>query len=68
VAKPATKYTLWTKPKGDWTPVLGGAEFTDAVRSEVEKAIQSLDDSNVVKRLEPYDTPVTPETLSQFVK
>jgi len=61
-------YTLWTKPMDDWTPVLDGVTLTSDIISRMERAVQSMDESTLRRRLRPYDTPVTIEILSQIVE
>ena len=61
-------YTLWTKPKEDWTPVLKGIQPSEDIFDAMNRAAMSVDDSAIKEQLKAYDTPVTAETLSQIIE
>lgn len=68
MAKTKSTHTLWTNPKAEWTRLFEGVQVTDQqVIDAVESAVHNLDPAEVKKRVKPYETPVTNETLSKSV-
>jgi len=62
------KYTPWTIPQSDWTPVLTGVEIDEETRQELTEAVRDFDKSDLDERLRAYDTKVSNETMSKSVK
>lgn len=62
------KYTPWTIPQSDWTPVLAGVEINDITREELTRAIQDFDKTELDKRLSSYNIKITNETMSKLIK
>lgn len=62
------KYTPWTIPQSDWTPVLEGVVIDEETHQELTDAVKSFDRSELDKRLSVFDTQVSNETMSKSVK
>lgn len=62
------KYTPWTIPQSDWTPVLEGVDINDEVRQELSEAVKNFDRSELDKRLSAFDTSISNETMSKSIK
>ncbi len=62
------KYTPWTIPQTDWTPILEGIEIDEATRQELAEAVRRFDTSELDKRLRTFDTTVSNETMSKSIK
>lgn len=50
-----------------WTRRFEGVQVTDKQVIEAVESVRSLDQAEVNKRVKPYETPVTNETLSKSV-
>jgi len=62
------KYTPWTIPQSDWTPVLEGVDIDDATRQELTEAVRDFDTSELDERLSAFDTSISNETMSKSIK
>jgi len=62
------KYTPWTIPESDWTPVLEGVTIDAEMRQELADAVKQFDSTELEERLRAYDTQVSNETMSKSVK
>lgn len=62
------KYTPWTIPQSDWTPVLEGVDINAAVLQELTDAVNNFDRSKLDKRLRAFDTSISNETMSKSIK
>lgn len=62
------KYTPWTIPQSDWTPVFEGVDINDEVRQELTEAVKNFDRSELDKRLRAFDTSISNETMSKSIK
>lgn len=62
------KYTLWNIPRSEWSrSPIQDIEITEEVKKDLISFAEKLDDSRLVERLCPFNTPVTQETLLQPV-
>lgn len=62
------KYTLWTIPKSEWSHLpLQDKEISDTEKEEMILFAKNLDNKKLNKRLRPFDTPVTQDTLNKPV-
>lgn len=57
------RYTLWTKPRITWSNPFDEVEVSDELTDMVEESVRASDE--IEERIEPYTTPVTPETMWQ---
>lgn len=62
------KYTPWTIPQSDWTPVLEGVVIDEETCQELADTVKSFDRSELDERLSVFDTQVSNETMSKSVK
>ena len=68
MSKSKAKYTLWTIPKSEWSNLsLQDKEISDAEKEEMILFAKKLDDKKLNKRLRPFNTPVTQDTLNKSV-
>ncbi len=68
MSKSEAKYTLWTIPKSEWSQLpLQDNEISDAEKEEMILFAKNLDDKKLNKRLRPFNTPVTQDTLNKSV-
>ena len=68
MSKSKAKYTLWTIPKSEWSHLpLQDKEISDAEKEEMILFAKKLDNKKLNKRLRPFDTPVTQDTLNKSV-
>lgn len=67
MAKKQVKYTLWTIPKASWSSLLHGIEVSEDNQNDLVSFALELDDERLSDRLQPFDTPVTQNTLNTSV-
>jgi hypothetical protein len=64
----ALEYTLWTNPSAGCAETFRNAVVTEADREEMSRLARGIDSDQTDSRLRAFQTPISPETLSRFVK
>jgi hypothetical protein len=63
----ANTFTLWNQPMENWTRILEKITVTQEMLQESANAQEHVAPQELEKRLKPFQTAVTVETLSQLV-
>ncbi len=62
------KFTPWTIPQSDWSPVLDDVDIGRVSRQELVEALEQSDNNALKERLRAFETQVSNETMSKLVK
>ncbi len=67
MANEGDAFTLWNRPMENWTRILGETIVTQEMLQEGTNSQEHITPQELEKRLKPFQTAITEETLSQLV-
>lgn len=56
------RYTLWTIPQSEWTPILPDVVITPELKKELAELVRSYNDTALKERLKMFNNKINYET------